>query len=94
VRWFLFSRHDLVQEARRDNGLVGQYDPVLNRLFEDHAHIAKVLDFISEQAQLASRGGRANLEALISVISASSPRTTTSKRGIIERCGSTITNNG
>lgn len=37
---------------------------VLERLFEDHAHIAKVLDFISDQAQMAANGKSADLEAL------------------------------
>jgi hemerythrin-like domain-containing protein len=37
---------------------------VLERLFEDHAHIAKVLDFISDQAQMAASGKSADLEAL------------------------------
>lgn len=37
---------------------------VLERLFEDHAHIAKVLDFISDQAQMAASSKSADLEAL------------------------------
>lgn len=43
-------------------------NPVLDRLFEDHAHIAKVLDFISAQARAAANGESADLEALTEVV--------------------------
>lgn len=59
----LFPAHQISDSPPRGVGLC--MSAVVDILRADHANLAKLLDFIALQAQLASAGGQADLEALI-----------------------------